>query len=104
MTYDEFLKGINDPNGIKQIDFYVEGYGHYNKCSIGRYIEKVRGTNKILDFRITCILTKDHTEDVSFFKTFKEDYKLFNFASKGKFTLKAVWDKIVITNIEYFIK
>ncbi len=104
MTYDEFIKGINDPNEIKQIDFYVEGYTHFNKCSIGRYIDKVRvrGIKKTVAWRITCILTKDHTEDVSFFKTFEEDYKLFNFGSKGKYTLKDVWDKIVITNIEYF--
>ena len=25
MTYDEFLEGINNPDKIKQIDFYIEG-------------------------------------------------------------------------------
>ena len=33
-----------------------------------------------------------------------EDYKLFHFGSKGRFTLKEVWDKVVITKIEYFEK
>lgn len=102
MTYDEFIEGINDPDKIKQIDFYIEGYNHYRKCSIGRYIEKIRGINKIVDFRITCVSTQDHSEDVSFAFKLKEDYKLFNFGSKGKFSLKEVWNKVVITNIEYF--
>ena len=26
MTYDEFIEGINNPDKIKQIDFYIEGY------------------------------------------------------------------------------
>ena len=41
MTYDEFLEGINNPDKIKQIDFYIEGYNHYRNCSIGRYKEKI---------------------------------------------------------------
>ena len=102
MTYDEFIKGINNPNEIKQIDFYIEGYAHYNKCNIGRYIDKIREINQQFNNRITCILTKNHSEDVSFLYTFKEDYKLFNFGLKVKYTLKQVWDKVIITNIEYF--
>ena len=39
MEYKEFIDGINDPKMIKQIDFYIQGYNHYRKCSIGRYIE-----------------------------------------------------------------
>ena len=103
MTYDEFIEGINNPNKIKQIDFYIDGYNHYRNCSIGRYREKIgHPVNKVVDFRITCILTKDHSEDVGFLFKFKEDYKLFNFGSKGKFTLKDVWDKVVITKVKYF--
>ena len=102
MSYEDFIKNINDENGIKQIDFYVDGYAHYKDCSIGRYKEKIFGNE--FNFRITCILTQDHSEDVSFFDTFKEAYKLFNFGRKGKFTLKNIWDKVVITNIVYFEK
>ena len=103
MTYDEFIEGINNPNKIKQVNFYIEGYNHYRNCSIGRYREKIGyPVNKTVDYRITCILTKDHSDDVSFPFKFKEDYKIFDFASKGKFTLKEVWDKVVITKVEYF--
>lgn len=55
---------------------------------------RVRKINKTVDWRITCILNKDYTEDVSFHKTFNEDYNLFNFGFKGKYTLKEFWDKI----------
>lgn len=48
MTYNEFIEGINNPDKIKQMDFYIDGYGHYNSCSIGRYIEKVKGIEKLL--------------------------------------------------------
>ena len=49
-------------------------------------------------------MSSSTSEDVSFPFKFKEDYKLFNFGSKGRFTLKDVWDKVVITKIEYFEK
>ena len=104
LEYKDFIEGINNPKGIKQIDFYVDGYPHYHSCSIGRYIEKIKfkGKTAVVDYRITCILTKDHSEDVHFFSTFKEDFKLFNFGKKGRFALKDIWEKIVITNIERF--
>jgi len=102
MRYEEFIKGINDEKKIKQIDFYIDGYAHYKNCSIGRYTDIFFG--KEFDDRITCILTKDHSEKVSFFEKFKEDYKLFDFGRKGKLTLKDVWDKVVITKIEYTIQ
>ena len=103
MTYDEFINGINDPNKIKQINFYINGYNHYRNCSIGLYREKIgQPINKIVDYRISCILTKDHSEDVSFPFKFKEDYKLFDFGSKGRFTLKEVWNNVVITKVEFF--
>ena len=100
MTYEEFIKEINDEKKIKQIDFYVDGYAHYKNCSIGRYTDKMLG--KEFDCRITCILTKDQSEKVSFYEKFKENYKLFDFGRKGKFTLKDIWDKVIITNIVYF--
>lgn len=103
MTYEEFIGGINDSTKIKQINFYIDGYNHYKNCSIGRYKDKIGGSvNKVVDYRITCILTKDHSEDVSFPFKFKEDYKLFSFGLKGKFTLEEVWNKVVITSVEYF--
>lgn len=71
MTYEEFIDGINNKE-IKQVDFYINRYAHYNKCSIGRYIEKISGVSKIVDYRITCILTKDHSEDVLSFKLLKK--------------------------------
>ena len=71
ISLEAFLAGINDRTsgkGIKQIDFYLRNYPHYHSCSIGRYIDKfnINGETKSLNFRITCILTKDHAEDCSF--------------------------------------
>lgn len=98
MYYKEFIDGINDKR-IKQIDFYIDGYNHYKNCSVGRYGD-VFNDNQF-DFRIMCILTKDRSECVSFIDEFNENYKLFDFGRKGKFTLKEVWDKVVVTNIQY---
>ena len=53
MTYNEFIDGINDPNKIKQINFYIDGYNHYRNCSIGRYREKIdHPVNKMIDYEI----------------------------------------------------
>ena len=106
LKYEEFIKGINrDTGNIKQINFYIEGYPHYHDCSIGRYIKKVRVRERIVTLTgwIRCILTIDHSENVSFYRTFKEDRKIFDFRRKGRRTLKDVWDKVVITNISYFV-
>ena len=105
LKYEDFIKGISrDTGNIKQINFYIKGYPHYYDCSIGRYIKKVRVHERIVTLtgRITCILTKDHSEVVSFYRTFKEDRKIFDFGRKGRYTLKDVWDKVVITDIQYF--
>ncbi len=102
MTYEEFIKGINNRTRIKQINFYIKNYHHYKNCSIGRYIDNVKTVQKKINGRITCILTEDHSEDVSFYGDFSENYKLFDLGSKGKYTLKDIWNNIVITKIEFF--
>ncbi|MCM1043147.1 MAG: hypothetical protein NC350_02925 [Corallococcus sp.] len=99
MEYKEFIDGINNRNGIKQIDFYVKDYPHYRSCSIGRYIDVLGGVE--FDGRITCTLTKD-SERISFWDKFDENCKIFDFKGKGgKKTLKECWSKIVITDIIY---
>ena len=95
MTYENFINELNNKK-IKKIEFYIEGYSHYNNCSIEYFNTKFFGD------LITCNLTKDSSEKVSFFKTFNEKEKLFRFGSKGKFTLKEVWSRVVVKNIEYF--
>ena len=46
-------------------------------------------------------LTNDSSEIVDFSKKFNEKFKLFDFGRNRRFTLKLVWDKIVISNIEF---
>ena len=93
MKYEKFIKEINDRSKMKQINFYIKNYPHYKDCSIVKWK---------IDGMITCILTKDLSEDVSFYGEFEENCKLFNFGSKGKYTLKDIWNSIVITKIVYF--
>ena len=73
MEYKEFIDGINDSKIIKQIDFYIQGYNHYRKCSIGRYIEKI---NKLTIF--------------------------LHSIGWCKKILKWARDKVVIINVKYF--
>ena len=56
---------------LKERYFHFYQITYRGKCSIGRYIEIIRGINIVVDFRITCMLTQDHSEDVSFAFTFK---------------------------------
>lgn len=104
MNYKEFIDGINDENGIRLIEFYIEGYTHYNSCSIGRYVDRdFRGCEFCKE--IICILTKDASERYFFWDKYDEDRKIFNFKNKGgKKSLKDIWDKVIITKIVYWNK
>ena len=98
MEYDRFITSINS-GVIKKVVFAISDYSHYNNCSI---VSKIESPNVNFSFRsITVKLTNDDTETVSFYEKFNEMSKLFNFGRKGKFTLKQVWNRIIIKSIEY---
>lgn len=106
ISLEDFLIGINDRKsgkGIKQIDFYVRDYPHYSNCSIGRYISKFtfRGKTTLLNYRLTCILTKDHAEDYHCgYLDGKE--KIFHFGHSDSRSLSQVWPDMVVTKIAYW--
>ncbi len=99
-SYQEVIDGINQGT-IKRFCFAVDGYAHYKNCSIESYDETVRGAVREVTYHtIRVTLTADGKEDVSFLNNFKEDYKLFRMGKQGTFTLKQLWDKIVVISIE----
>ena len=95
-SYENVIDGLNHGE-IKQICFSVKNYVHYQNCVITRLEDKLANGNTIVLIEVN--LTKDSSEKVSFFKTFKEDYKLFNLGKRGRFTLKQLWPEIAISNI-----
>ena len=98
-SYNTFIKQLNNYH-IKSIVFSVRDYSHYNNCSIQVKRERLKNTNIV--YSILVRLTNDGSEDIGFYKQFKEDYKLFRMGKNGSFTLKQIWDKIDIVDIEYF--
>lgn len=96
MTYKEFIDDINCGN-IKGINFYIDGYSHYNNCSIMRTLDKSPSGNDII--LIQAKLTKDSSEEISFLNNFNENYKIFRLGRKGTFTLKQIWERVCITQI-----
>lgn len=100
MTYNEFIDNINNKK-IYKITFYVQDYNHYNNCSIKRYDCKTEIWGKEIFFdTVEVKLTNDTSEIYRFLEKFKEDFKLFKIG-KQKYTLKQMWNKITITDIEY---
>jgi hypothetical protein len=98
ISYKEFVAGIN--NGvIELIRFSVDGYSHYNNCIIRRIVDILANGNEVIIIRVD--LVTDSTESVSFYQKFKEEFKMFNFGRKGKYTLKEVWEKIIIIELIY---
>ena len=95
-SYENVIDGLNHGE-IKQICFSVNNYAHYKNCIITRVDDMIDNGKTIT--RIEVVLTKDSSEKVSFFKTFKEDHKLFNLGKRGRFTLKQLWPEITISNI-----
>lgn len=91
-SYTKVIEDLNSGK-IKKIVFDVKGYAHYNHCEISNIYDK-------LDIkRILIKPVDDNSETVAFYKTFKEDYKIFKMGRKGTFTLKQMWNDIEITEI-----
>lgn len=97
-NYRDIINGLNDGT-IEKISFLLRDYPHYEKCTIFRVIDTLPNKKDIV--RIVVNPTVDNSEMISFYKIFKEDYKIFNMGAKGKFTLKQLWHDIEISSIEY---
>lgn len=96
-SYTDFIRNLHSGN-IRKIIFKVKEYQHYKNCSILRVCDILPSGNKITLFIVKLSDKKD--EKVSFLNKFKEDYKLFNFGKKGKYTLKQVWEYIDIIELD----
>lgn len=97
-NYEEFINDLNNGK-IESILFSIQNYSHYKNCSIKRCIDITYNKKQLISIKVK--LVKDDSETVSFYKKFNENYKLFKFGRKGSFTLKQLWDKIVILDIKY---
>ena len=98
--YEQLITELN--NGlINSVEFNIIGYEHYNHCCvIYRDFIANRLNNKLPIIRIQ--LTKDNSEQVSFFNVFDEKYKLFKIKGLGAFSLRDIWHRINITEIRYY--
>lgn len=98
-NYEEVIDNLNNGK-IEYILFSIKEYAHYKKCIIKRCVDCVDNNKHIV--RIEVKLVEDDSETVSFYKYFKEDYKLFKFGRKGNFTLKQIWNNVQILQINYY--
>lgn len=96
LDYNEFINMLNQ-HKISEVEFSIKGYHHYNNCKISVVEEKP----KLREFYlIKFILTKDLSEYVSFYNEFDDNYKLFDFKRKGKYTFKQIWDRVQIKSLK----
>ena len=98
-NYEEIINNLNEGK-IESIIFSIKEYAHYKKSIIKRCVDCVYNDKHIV--RIEVKLVEDDSETVSFYKYFKEDYKLFKFGRKGTFTLKQVWNNVQVIQINYY--
>lgn len=97
-NYRDIIDELNNGK-ISKISFSINNYPHYQYCTIFRVIDTLPSKKNIV--RVVVNPTVDNSEMISFYKTFKEGYKIFDLGTIGKFTLKQLWDDIQILNIEY---
>ncbi len=95
--YEELIELINS-HSISKVQFKVKDYSHYNNCKFIIKEDTFNSKNGV--FLIDIILTKDGSENICFYDKFKEDYKLFYLGKLGSFTLKQLWNRVEIINIE----
>lgn len=99
MNYKEFIDDLNNGK-IRKIKFSVQNYNHYRSCGIERFDCKSIVCDKEISIdTVEVKLTSDNSEIYRFIGKFKEDFKLFKIG-KQTYTLKQIWDKITITEIE----
>ena len=96
ISYQSFIELLNNFE-IKSFEFSIPEYSHYCNCTILTKIDVLENGNTVP--MIVVKLTNDGSENVSFYKTFKEDYKMFKMGRKGTFTLKQMWSQIRILEI-----
>ena len=94
--YQQIIDDLNTGK-ISVIRFLIKNYTHYKNCIIERKIDTIPNGKSVS--LIVVKLTEDHTEDITFFKNFKEDEKLFKMGKKGNFTLKEIWKLVDIIQI-----
>ena len=98
MEYQEFIDGINNGT-IQKVRFSVKGYAHYKNCIMETKISRnLSGAHvgKIIWFT----LTLDGSEKKGFLNDIDEKAQMFYIKNKGSFTLKQMWNHIVINSIE----
>ena len=98
MEYQEFIDGINNGT-IQKVRFSVKGYAHYRNCIMETKISRNPSgvyVGKIIWFT----LTPDGAEKKGFLNDIDEKAKMFYIKNKGSFTLKQMWNHIVINSIE----
>lgn len=95
-TYQEIVDGLND-GSIKKVCFAVENYGHYSDCVAEGFPADCRQNAEVV-FR----LTPDGNETCVFCRRVNPDEKIFVFKGKGKYSLRQIWNKIVVKSVVYF--
>lgn len=98
-NYDEIINELNEEK-IESIIFSIEGYAHYKKCVIQRFVHIDSNNDQII--RIEFKLVEDDSETISFYKKYNDNHKIFKFGRKGSFTFKQIWNKVQILQINYY--
>ena len=96
-NYKDVINGLNNGK-IKKIVFSLNNYSHYKNCIIRRIKDENCGLRPVV--RLIVDLVEDGSESISFLNEIKEEYKMFKLGRKGTFTLKQLWNNILIHEIE----
>ena len=97
--YEDIINGLNN-NQIENVYFSIDGYSHYNNCLIKRCSNALIHNKYV--FKVEMSLTNDNSEISIYYQKFHGDEKLFKIKGKGVFSLKQIWNKVIITKINYF--
>ena len=97
MEYKDFINLIKSDRFSYAL-LEVSGYAHYKHCEIRKITPSWLREGHYL---ITVTPSSNPSEEVTFVDTYKDSFKLFYLGrTKGKFTLKQIWDRIIIHEIK----
>lgn len=97
IDYNELITKLENGN-IRGVKFSIKDYSHYRKCSIYRKNVTLDNGNEV---NMVCVdPVTDLSESVCFYRKFNEPYKLFNLGKNKKYTLKQIWNRVQIIEID----
>ncbi len=91
------MMNLLEEGQIHEVSFHITDYAHYKSCKLFRNVDVLHNGNELIMICIDPV--PDKSESVCFYKKYDHTYKVFNLGKNKKYSLKQIWDRVGIKEI-----